>query len=212
MSDIDPSIHEDVEAFALGALDEPERTAFELHLSACEACRVAYASYAPVLASLRSVDAVTAPHVPSLYRTRRSALAGLAAAAVLALGIGVGSIYQQHQLADDAAIVRMVADEPTQVALRGNGASGRVIVGHNRARTAFVIYGLPAPPPGHAYQVWLRGKATSSPGLLHTASDGIQLLVVAGNLLEGVKRIGVSLEPAGGSQQRTTPPVLTGEV
>jgi putative transcriptional regulator len=49
---------ERAEAYALGALDAPERAGFESHLSACQACRVAVAEHQRALGELARSGAV----------------------------------------------------------------------------------------------------------------------------------------------------------
>lgn len=59
---------DDVAAYALDALDGPERTAFEAHLAACERCRTEMAEMADVAAALATVVPPVAP--PPALRER----------------------------------------------------------------------------------------------------------------------------------------------
>jgi anti-sigma factor RsiW len=54
-------IHDDVEAYVLGALDEEERERSERHLGGCASCQREVASYVPVLSALREVPLPPAP-------------------------------------------------------------------------------------------------------------------------------------------------------
>ena len=54
------NLHDDLEAYALGALDPAEARAYEAHLGQCGACREGLASYAPVVHALRGLP-VEAP-------------------------------------------------------------------------------------------------------------------------------------------------------
>jgi anti-sigma-K factor RskA len=68
--------------------------------------------------------------------------------------------------------------------------------------------GLPAPPAGRVYQLWLIGPAkTVSAGLLPAAQAGVTNPVVATGIVKGDK-LGLTVEPAGGSSQPTTTPIL----
>ena len=129
------------------------------------------------------------------------------------MGIAVGQrTLGARADADVVAIAEMMAAQPRAVALAGPSARGTAIVGSGGTRTAFVVSGLPAPPPGRGYQVWVRGANVRSPGMLHRTSDGLEILVVPGDMLAGAQRIGITIEPAGGSPARTGPAQVTGKV
>ena len=77
-----------------------------------------------------------------------------------------------------------------------------------------VAHGLPAPPSGRVYQVWLKrdGHAPEPTSALFTPrSDGTATATVPGDL-SGVDQMLVTDEPAGGSQQPTTDPLLAATV
>jgi anti-sigma-K factor RskA len=68
--------------------------------------------------------------------------------------------------------------------------------------------GLPAPPPGHVYQLWLIGPVKIvSAGLLPSAQAGVTTPMVATGIVKGDK-LGLTVEPAGGSKQPTTTPII----
>lgn len=203
--------HEDLEAYVLGALDSDDAFAFERHLSTCASCREGIASYSAVMRGLRSIPLVAPPSIPVPQRARANGLLALAAVALLGVGLGVGASLV-HPDRDEAAIVAMIADRPHEVALRGTIARGQVIVGAERLRTAFIVRGLPRAANGHVYQVWVKSERSVSPGLLHRTRDGLEVLVVDGDLVEGAHHIGVTLEPAGGSPQRTGPTQVQGDI
>ena len=63
-------------------------------------------------------------------------------------------------------------------------------------------------PPGKVYQLWLIGKpAITSAGLLPPAKDGQTPPVLATGVVKG-DTLGLTVEPAGGSAQPTTKPIL----
>ncbi|GAC1420138.1 MAG: anti-sigma factor [Candidatus Velthaea sp.] len=193
--------HDDAEAYALGALDAVEEAAFERHLAECAQCRAAVASYAPVMQAMRSLPASAPPPMPVV---RRRTYWREAIAAVLLIGVGASSAtLVRHSDADLAALGAMVADRPVQVALTGPRAHGSVVVGDAHRRTAVVVDGLPPAPNGSGYQVWVRGRGISSPGMLHRTREGLEILIVPGDLVTGAHHIGVTVEPASGSPKRT---------
>jgi anti-sigma factor RsiW len=203
--------HDDLEAYVLGALEDGEAAAFETHLASCSACRDGVASYGGVVRALRALPLAAPPPAPRLGRAPIGWIAAVAAAAVVGLIAGE-RIAPPRGDGDVVAIAEMIAAQPREVALAGTVARGTVIVGTGGARTAFVVSGLPAPPAGRGYQVWVRGAKVRSPGMMHRTSDGLEVLVVPGDVLEGARKIGITEEPAGGSPARTGPPQVTGNV
>ena len=68
--------------------------------------------------------------------------------------------------------------------------------------------GLPSLPAGKVYQLWLIGPVRIvSAGLLPTAKAGATAPVVATGIVKGDK-LGLTVEPAPGSKQPTTTPIL----
>jgi anti-sigma-K factor RskA len=203
--------HDDLEAYVLGALEPAEAAAFEAHLAECSACRDGVASYGGVLRALRALPAAAAPPPPRVGRPPLGWIAAVAAAAVV--GIAVGErVAVTGPDEDVVAITQLIAAQSRAVALAGTSARGTAIVASGGRGSAFVISGLPPPPPGRGYQVWVRGADVRSPGMLHRTNDGLEVLVVRGDVLAGAHRIGITIEPAGGSPARTGPAQVTGKV
>lgn len=154
---------------------------------------------------------------PSRRRLRRSAWAGWAAAAALAgvaAGLGVHAENQQSQishLSQQAGVVQQLLSAPDTHG--GSGAvrtGGSAVVLDSRSRDEAVISfaGLAALPPGKAYQLWMIGPTGArSGGLLTVAASGDTGPIVAHGLGDA-KTIGVTVEPAHGSPQPTTAPIV----
>jgi anti-sigma-K factor RskA len=208
-------VHDDVEAYVLGALSARERDAFERHLSDCPSCRREVASYLPVLNGLREIPLPAVPPLrPPTRRVvplpLRRALTPLAAAVALAIGGFGGAAMQPAANSDMMTVAAMGVTSAEQVRLRGgDGIEGRAIVGEAGRRTAFVVAGLPQPGPQADYQVWVGNGTMASPGVLHRSAHGYELLVVPGDLLRDAKTITITLEPAGGSPHMTGRPLIT---
>lgn len=203
--------HDDLEAYVLGALEPSEAVAFEAHLAECSPCRDGLASYGGVLRALRALPSAAAPPPPRPGRPPLGWIAAVAAAAVI--GIAVGErVAGTGADRDVVAVTQLIAAQSRAVALAGTSARGTAIVASGGRGTAFVVTGLPPPPPGRGYQVWVRGASVRSPGMLHRTSDGLEVLVVPGDMLAGARRIGITIEPAGGSPARTGPAQVTGKV
>jgi len=88
------------------------------------------------------------------------------------------------------------------------GGVATVVLAAARHQLVVVTNGLPALPAGHVYQLWLIGKTrTTSAGLLPAATDGRTSPVLATGVVKG-DTLGLTVEPAPGSAQPTTTPIL----
>jgi anti-sigma-K factor RskA len=220
--------HDATGAYVLGALDEVERAAFEEHLAGCPACRDEVDQLLPAARALPiSVDPIAPP--PSLKarimaevereasllaaagpeadrpapqrRRRRFAwrvprlVPAAVAAALLVVGVAIGVGASQLGDGPDRTIAAQVSDAPgASMSLEDNGDEGRL-----------VARGLPAPPSGRVYQVWLKrdGHQPEPTAALFTPSrHGAATASVPGTL-EGIDQVMVTDEPDGGSPQPT---------
>jgi anti-sigma-K factor RskA len=221
-------------SYVLDAVSDEEREDFERHLLHCPACDAEVRGLRETAARLAMAVAVAPPtrmeqrvlaaahrvrQVPPLPgdRPRRRArmprvprrVVTLAAAAgvAVAAGLGVAQLTAQHQLrsvqAGNAAIARVLTAPDARVRIARTSAGGSVTVVASAALREAVVTttGMAAPPAGRAYQVWvMSGSGARSAGLLH----GSTLLAAA---VAPGDRIGISVEPAGGSRRPTTTPV-----
>lgn len=214
--------------YVLGALDDAER--YREHLGECASCRAEVAELQLVVDALpASVPPVVAPEalrkrvlatvrseaelleaagsraqLPAPASRRRSprvsllgagvAIAATAAAAV-AITIGLGSATPER-----------VTSAHILANIRGASASLR----QRGSRAELVVAGMPQPPLGDIYEVWL-ARASSSPqptdALFGVTKSGSGSVNVPGNL-HGVQEVLVTREPLGGSSRPTSPPLL----
>ncbi|MDQ3849020.1 MAG: anti-sigma factor, partial [Actinomycetota bacterium] len=92
------------------------------------------------------------------------------------------------------------------------GASAQLRIADRRAQ--LVVAGLPAPPRGRIYQVWLKHAGTRqapepTPVLFSVTRDGRASVAVPGDLGD-VDAVLVTDEPLGGSQVPTRPtPIIS---
>ena len=131
-------------------------------------------------------------------------LAGVAAAAVLLVG-GIVVVSQNDSGSGDVAAVMEAPDAVTQV-LAGD-LGGTLSVTYSVSEDAVVVEGIdvPAIDDTATYQLWLVGdQGATSAGLFRPAVDGSVL-----ERLDGVDPtgfvLGVTQEPAGGSESPTLP-------
>jgi len=152
----------------------------------------------------------TAPRRAWLPRLALSAAAaGLVAAAVL----GGVTVWTQHQLttvqAENQAIAAVLAAPDAQIASARTSAGGiaTVVASHSAGSIVFTSAGLQALPPSKVYELWFLGKTARPAGLLPPARAGRTAPVLAAGLAVGDK-VGVTVEPAGGSSSPTTTPIV----
>jgi anti-sigma-K factor RskA len=233
-------VHTLIGAYALDALDDDEREAFERHLAGCEPCRDEVAGLRAT--ALRLADGAALPP-PQRLRDRvlaevrvtpqardvvalaprrdesadpRSRLWLATAAALAVVSVGTGGVaWTQYRSAQDAraqaASVDRVVTDPgarlTQQRLPNGGTATLVVAG---GRAVLAGANLPELPPGRTYQLWIvRPGAVTSAGL---GPEGDDAAGPWSRLVQGVQRgdtVAVSVEPAGGSQQPTTTPLVT---
>ena len=212
-------------AYAVDAVDDIERASFERHLASCPTCRAEVASLRETSALL--ADAATTTPPPALRDAvlsditrvrplpplpvggpvhRRRWFPALVAAVVLALvGVG-GAVWQPWR--DDASQTLSATDqvlqdpEAQQVSQTlPNGATATVVRSPKEHRAVLVTEDLPEPPAGKVYQLWLQTPSEDMvPAGLMPAGGSTALLDGDADDAIGV---GLSLEPAGGSEQPT---------
>jgi hypothetical protein len=88
------------------------------------------------------------------------------------------------------------------------GGVAVVVLDAATRQLAVATSGLPALPAGKVYQLWLIGPVKIvSAGLLPAARSGVTSPVVTTGLVKGDK-LGLTVEPAPGSKQPTTTPIV----
>jgi anti-sigma-K factor RskA len=136
--------------------------------------------------------------------TRRVAVLAAAASVAAAVALGITQLSVQHQLdqARATAIARVVTAPDAHVETARTSAGGSVTVVTSAALREAVVSasGMASLPSSRVYQVWVMSPSGArSAGLIH-----------GGSLLAGVRpgdRIGITVEPAGGTARPTTTPV-----
>ena len=134
-----------------------------------------------------------------------------AASVAAAVGLGITQVSTQHQLdtvqASNAAITRVVQAPDARIEKKAT-AGGTVTVVFSSQRDAAVITTskLTALPSGRVYQLWVMSPAGArSAGLVSQPDQASQVL--AAGVRSGDK-IGMTVEPSGGTPKPTTTPVL----
>jgi anti-sigma-K factor RskA len=159
------------------------------------------------------------PRIPASGWLPRLATAAtaVAIAAVVVLSIVLSGTRQQlgSARAQVQAIAAVLA-APDVTAVTGPVATGgvtTVLVSPGKRELVVSTSGLAALPAGKVYELWLIGPyatqqaAVRRAGLLPPAAAGLTAPVLASGLVAGDK-LGMTVEPAGGTNQPTSTPIL----
>lgn len=223
---------EDAAAYVLGALTEPELDSYREHLAGCAECVAEVVALQPIADSLAlGVARAQAPenlqarlmevvggeaellHAAGLEADRppraRSRWRGwigpaLAGAAALAAGLLVGALV----IGDKGGSATRTQTIEAVVLAPGYHASAALQKAGSRV--VLVVAGMPAPPPGHIYEVWLeRGTQAPQPTdvLFSVTHSGGGSVGVPGDL-KGISKVLVTAEPLGGSLKPTREPII----
>jgi anti-sigma-K factor RskA len=224
----------DVGAYVLDALPRDEHDEFLRHLAGCAACRhdvgqaqlsadtlpLAATPLQPppelkdrVMAVVRSeaellraagpeADRVT----PARRRTRVRPALSLRPMSAFAAGLAVLAIavFAGVELNNGGSEHTRVIAAKTVL----GSAKARVELGDHGGR--LVMTGMPRPPAGHVYEVWLQrsGQGPRPSGTFYDVQRrGTTTEDVHGDL-RGVQRLLVTVEPKPGSARPTSPPVI----
>jgi anti-sigma-K factor RskA len=221
-------------AYAIDALDDVERAQFERHLAGCADCRAevdslreaggtlaeAVASPPPAalrdrvladIATVRPLPPLVAPEVP---RRRRPRLVALVAAAAAVVAVGAGAVVwqpwddgpgqTQELSAVDQVLQAPDAEEYTQTF--PDGAKATLTRSRALNRAVLVTSDMAPPPAGKVYELWLdhEGIGMVPAGLMPDERDAVVLLEGDPATATGA---GITVEPAGGSEEPTGDPI-----
>lgn len=225
-------------AYALNALTPSESVRFEDHLADCESCVQEVRGFTETSALLASATAQTPPAelrervLAEVARTRQLAPAperlpeprrrgwpwvlGLALAACVALILALGAVVldqgrQVDELRSNEQQIAAVLAAPDAVSTSAEpmeGVSVTVVHSETLGSLVFNAHGLDDLTE-EDYQLWLTRADGSvySAGVLSVDDAGFVLPVLA-EPDEDTEGVAVTVEPAGGSEQPTSDPVM----
>ncbi|MEU3731383.1 anti-sigma factor [Streptomyces sp. NPDC033538] len=238
-------LHSLTGAYALHALHDDERAAFERHLADCGSCEqesrefaaaaarlglAATLSPGPVLKDRVLHRITTVRQVPpgggTVERARRVVPRGrglarwaLAACVAAAAGLGGTAVWQYERAqdagdratqaqrrAEELAGVLAAPDAASRTVRLADGASGTLVVSDRQDRAVFLASGMAEPPAGKVYQLWFDDHGTMRSAGLMDPGRGSQAVLMEGDV-DGAAGVGITVEPAGGSEQPTTTPI-----
>ena len=143
-------------------------------------------------------------------RHRRTAwFAAAAAAAVIAVGGLVWSPWSDDAAPPSPLAQVTTATDAQRTSSTRAGVTTEVFYSKQLGKAAISVKGLPPAPAGKTYQLWYvgAGGTITSAGLFAVDADGNGSAVLSGQATP-TDKVAVSVEPAGGSAQPTTDPLV----
>jgi anti-sigma-K factor RskA len=143
-------------------------------------------------------------------------LAAAVAVASLAVAVALGAVWisTRRELdstrAQNQAIAAVLTAPDARIITRATavGGTATVVVSRAEQKMIFTTAGLPPLPAAKVYELWLIGPPqVRKAGLLPAPSAGKTAPLLASGLVAGDK-VGVTVEPAGGTSKPTTTPIL----
>jgi len=148
---------------------------------------------------------------PEVARWRRRTAAAVAAGLIALAGMGTVWVVQERrvgaaeqQAANLAAVMAAGDAQLRTVAVPGGGTL--TVAVSKRLNDGFaVMSGLPTPPPGKVYQLWLiRGNEPTSAGVMAAGQTSGRAEL---SHVDNADSLGVTVEPVGGSVRPSMPTV-----
>ena len=229
---------EDLPAYALGALEDEERKVIAAHVETCASCTDDLAQFEDALYEAAAVGAVEiepprdlrtrivlrhrdAP-VPSgtwghrvvrLFRRPVPAFVPLALGVLLVVAFSVVGATRQQADEYGRALAGVVDGRVVALAPSGANPDARGSVVIPTRGSPYLIVRLPAPPPGKAWEAWVLRPAGSGLAAVPagTSERGEVFVMSLTAPLGAGDGVAITLEPATGSAQPTTQPVLAVE-
>ena len=232
--------HENVASYVLGALPDDEHDRFDAHLATCEDCRAAVAELQGAADALPLATVQLQPppelkdRIMSVVRSEaqlRQAAEGVAPTPAPApakqpwwrrrfLGLGpipaavAASLIVAVLVAGGILLANGGGDQTRTVqgqVLIASAPTARAAVKLSDDATKLTVSGMPAPPEGKVYQVWLKPPMQAprpTKALFRVDSRGDADVEIQDSRLKGIEQVLVTAEPDGGSQAPTSDPVI----
>jgi hypothetical protein len=127
----------------------------------------------------------------------------LAGSPVVLAALAVAAVIALHRASSSAS-------SHTHPVVTLSARTIRASLQHAGSRNELIVSGVPEPPIGEVYEIWLnRPSARPQPtdALFTVTSEGDAVVEVPGEL-RGVSQVTVTSEPLGGSSSPTSAPVL----
>jgi anti-sigma-K factor RskA len=193
-------LHEQVAAYALDALDDDGRRAYEAHLAGCERCRAELAGLTGTVGALGlAADAADPPE--GLRGRILDAARDEGPSNVVAIGSG-----RRRWLAVAGGVAAAVAAAALAIGLyaaSSGGPSKELAVSVDGGVARATVSGFDAAPAGKTYELWvIEGKTPRPAGLFE---GGDKQVITLTRPAPGGSTVAVTLERAGGATTPTLP-------
>jgi len=163
----------------------------------------------PQLAPVAPVVAAPGPaegRARARWATPVVALASIAAAVGLIFGgVAVSNELFNPHLSDFTAISQ--AEDAQRASVDLDNGSATLVWSSSLASSALIVDGLEPLPASKVYELWYIDDAGARPAGTFTMTEGRVISVLQGDMKHG-DTVGVTVEPAGGSESPTTDPVI----
>ncbi len=142
-----------------------------------------------------------------------TALVAAAAAVILfaggaVVGVGINSANTAQNQASSLAVLTAASDLQRATADVAGGGAATLIWSLNQGTSAILVNNLPALSADETYQLWyIGGSGPISAGTFEADAGATTWRVLDGTMTAG-DTVGVTVEPAGGSPQPTTDPIV----
>lgn len=218
---------------ALGVLPEAEAAAVRVHIGGCQACRDEFEEMVRVAAvlPLAADEMEPSPSVkeavfervrlesrpialPRRGASRRwfALAAAVAALAIIAVAAGAGYLAGANGGGNGGtnnAYAEAAARGTLQTASGSAGQARAVVVRVPGYAEAFAwVEGLPALPPGKAYQAWFIGDGGAEPAEVFASAEG-GVRLTAARAVDRYTAIGLTIEDRAGAQTPSAAPFIT---
>lgn len=219
-------------AYAVDALDDIERAQFERHLAECAECRAEVASLRSTAALLAETTATTPPDrlrervladigtvrpLPPAVGTsapprRRRRTAALVAAAAVIAAVGAGVVAtepwadetRQTQVSPVERVLQ--AEDAERYTQTVDGSRATIVRSASLNKAVLITRDMAPPPQGKVYELWLDHKGVGMVPAGIMTEGGEQRILLEGDPATATGA-GITVEPAGGSEEPTLPPV-----
>lgn len=162
-------------------------------------------------------DEAEAPSIRTVGAWRRwfpRVAVGLAAAATVAAAVLGVELYDTRQELDaaqehTAELSHMLEAADVEITtMSGDDFGGMVVLSRAQDAAMLMVHGMDDAPSGQVYQLWFIDESGARPaGLLPDSEDG-DMTMYAAHGVGDASTLGMTLEPAGGSEQPTSDPVM----
>lgn len=163
----------------------------------------------------REAGPTGAAHARAWQRWWPRIATGVAAAmtaAVVALAAQLADVRDDLERSQAVGVqMRELVEAPDFAMVRASdgGSNGTVLVARSIDTAVLIADGMDPAPEAHTYQLWfVEDGDMRSAGILGTSDDDGRLGPFTAHGLEDAGQLGITVEPAGGSEQPTTDPVM----